>query len=169
MSDGSISIKLAPDYQMQGIQRQLDEIKQENDIISNEPFFPNVSITDFRNLMRLDGTVTEARLIEALVEAMESCNDDLSQFAMAHQTDGTLENIKAPQIKGKSVLVHKYLRAVHCLAQANLFERYASFDNTNEGDKKMELLSEGIDKLRRDARFALEDIKGNTRLNVELI
>lgn len=67
------------------------------------------------------------------------------------------------------MLIYRYKRAVNCLALANLYERYASYDSTNDGEKKMDLLKDSINELRRDARFAISDIIGKRRVDAELI
>lgn len=71
MSDGAISIKLAPDYAMGAVQKQVETYPTTNDLISNDPFFPDLSISQCRNQMRLDGTITEYRLKDALVVGVE--------------------------------------------------------------------------------------------------
>ena len=40
MSDGAISIKLAPDYEMGAVQKQLTDNGSGEDIIRNDDFFP---------------------------------------------------------------------------------------------------------------------------------
>ena len=99
---------------------------------------------------------------------MASVNAELSTFKTQSKHDG-LEQITAPYINGESVLIYRYKRAVSCLALANLYERYAGYDTTNDGERKMEMLQESIDQLRRDARFAVSDMLATHRINVELI
>lgn len=65
MSDGAISIKLAPSYQMQGVQQRVDTYPRNENTIENERFYPDLSIADVRNELRIDGTVTTARLKDA--------------------------------------------------------------------------------------------------------
>ncbi|OOF45793.1 phage head protein [Rodentibacter trehalosifermentans] len=169
MSDGAISIKLAPDYEMGAVQKQVETDTTTDNLISNDPFFPDLSISQCRNQMRIDGTVTEYRLKGALIEAMASVNEELSAFQQDHAEYGCVEKIPAPIINGESILVQRYQRAVICLAVANLYERYASYDSTNDGEKKMEQLKDIIDQLRRDARFAISDMLKRRRIDVELI
>ncbi|OOF45268.1 phage head protein [Rodentibacter trehalosifermentans] len=169
MSDGAISIKLAPNYEMGAVQKQVEIYPTTDDLISNEPFFPDLSISQCRNQMRIDGTVTEYRLKEALIEAMASVNDELAAFQQDNAEYGSLQKIPAPIINGESILVQRYQRAVICLAVANLYERYASYDSTHDGEKKMEQLKDIIDQLRRDARFAISDMLKRRRIDVELI
>lgn len=154
MSDGSISVKLAPDYEMGQIQKTVEAYGQGEDIIQNDGYFPDIKLSDCRNQTRIDGTVTTARLKDALIEAMASVNDELREFKAQH-TVAMLALVTSQHINGESVLVYRYKRAVNCLALANLYERYAGYDTTNDGEKKMELLQESIGQLRRDARFAV--------------
>lgn len=168
MSDGAISVKLAPDYEMGEVQQQLNDYDTLDDIISNDGFFPDMSLSQFRNQYRADGTITTQRLQDALIEGMASVNAELSMFKTQSKHD-SLEQITAPYINGESVLIYRYKRAVSCLALANLYERYASYDSTNDGEKKMALLKDSIDELRRDARFAISDILGRKRVDAELI
>lgn len=168
MKDGSISVKLAPNLEMSNLQTQVDDLGNSNDIISNDGFFPDISIADFRNKSRLDGTVTETRLKDALIESIAAVNDELAEFKI-NAKNTALSAIDAPQIDHESVLVYRYKRAVHCLATANLYERYASYDTTADGEKKMDMLQDSINQLRRDARFAITDILAKKRINVELL
>ena len=169
MSDGAISIKLAPDYEMGAVQKQVETYPRTDDLIINEPFFPDLSISQCRNQMRIDGTVTDLRLQDALIEAIASVNDELAEFRQQNAEHGYLARIPAQQINSESILVQRYRRAVICLALANLNERYASYDSTNDGEKKMDQLKESIDQLRRDARFAISDLLKIRRIDVELI
>lgn len=168
MSDGTISIKIAPDYAMQSVQQALDNDRQNEEIIQNDPFFPDIDISEFRNASRLDGTVTFERLKDALIEAIASVNDELVSLKTAISASN-LAQIDAALINQQSVLVYRYKRAVFCLAQANLYERYASYDTTNNGEKKIALLQKSIDQIRRDARFAINDILKRKRVTTELI
>ena len=168
MSDGSISIKLAPDYEMGAVQKQVEDYGQGEDLVLNDLFFPPLKISDFRNQARLDGTVTTARLKDALIEAIAAVNDELEEFKQRSASEA-FADIPCQKINNESVLVYRYRRAVTCLALANLYERYTSYDTTNDGEKKAELLKDSINELRRDARFAISDILKRPRVDAELI
>lgn len=167
MSKGAISVILPQNYEMSHLQNQVEN-RPENSLIINEGYFPDIDITDYRNQARLDGTVTETRLKDALIEAIASVNDELKDFKTASKMTA-LDEIDCPYIDNQSVLVYRYKRAVYCLATANLYERYAAYDTTADGEKKMEILQESINQLRRDARFAIADIQKQQRVNVELL
>lgn len=142
-----------------------------DEIITNNGFFPEVSLLEVRNAMRIDGTVTNERLKQAVIEAMATVNADLKSYRLEAQKEGkaNLEACDDEFINDESVLVYKYKRAVYCLAVANLYERYRSFDSTKEGHNKSDELETTADDLKRDYHFAVRDILGNNRMISELI
>lgn len=72
--------------------------------------------------MRIDGTVINERLKQAVIEAMATVNADLKAYRLnAEQAQkANLQACDDEQINGESVLVYKYKRAVYCPAVANL-------------------------------------------------
>ena len=145
-----------------------ESLKESNLIITNEPFYPDIDLQHLREAMRIDGTVTTPRLTHAVYEAIVYVNDQLKTFKQQHQ-DKTLATVEASIINNESVLTFRYKRAVYCYAVANLFERYVSFDLTNDGEKKAEQYTDSIDDLKRDAQSAIRDILGELRITAVLI
>lgn len=141
------------------------------DPIVNDGFFPDIDVDQAYAAMRLDGTVTAQRLRASLVEAVLSVNAELEAWKSAQLAFGrtTLTDVPAPKVDGKSAHLHRYFRAVHCMAAAWLIERYRTIDATATGDRKAEAESLGVDDLRRDARWAISDLTGVGRTTVELI
>lgn len=141
------------------------------DTITNDGFFPDIKPEECRASMRLDGTVTPPRLRDALIEAIQSVNSDLANWKDTQLAAGytTLAAVPAAAVDGKSVQLNRYLRAVNCLTQANLAERYRDFDSTGAGHREADKLEMPIDDIRRDARWAIRDILGVRRTTVELI
>jgi len=139
--------------------------------ISNTPFFPAINLADTQKTQRLDGTVSPERLRAAVIEAMASVNTELSVWADQHKSQGraTLAQVPADMIDGESVLLHRYRRAVSCWANANLVERYRSFDSTRDGHSEADKLEPTADDLRRDARWAISDMLHQSRTVIELI
>ncbi len=121
--------------------------------------------------MRIDGTVINERLKQAVIEAMATVNADLKAYRLnAEQAQkANLQACDDEQINGESVLVYKYKRAVYCLAVANLYERYRSYDSTKDGHDKAEELESTAGDLKRDYHFAVRDILGENRMISELI
>lgn len=139
--------------------------------ITSSAFWPAVDLAAVRDQQRIDSTVTTPRLAGAIIEAIAFVNSELSAWRAARIAEGsaTLDAVEAEQINDVSILVHRYLRAVGCTAKALLLERYRDFDSTARGDKKADVLEDPIDDLRRDARWAINDILGIGRTTVELI
>ena len=115
---------------------------QQDDVIYNNGFFPDISLLAIRNSMRIDGTVTAERLKHATIEAISTVNQDLKPLR---------------------------LQAVYCLAVANLYERYRSYDNTKEGYRKGDELLESAGDLRRDYHYTVRDMLNQNRMIAELI
>lgn len=139
--------------------------------IINDGFWPDIDPAEARARMRLDGTVTAARLRAALVEAIAATNTQLATWQADQVAAGyaTLAAVPAPSLDGTSAHAHRYQRAVACTAAATLIERHRSFDATNDGHQYADKLESPIDDLRRDAHWAIADILGRPRSTVELI
>ncbi|WP_261539636.1 head completion/stabilization protein [Burkholderia multivorans] len=139
--------------------------------IANDAFYPDVSLEHARDTMRLDGSVTDARLRHELLAAIASVNDELRTARTAWRDAGfaRLADVPADQLDGESVLLQHYRRAVYCLAKATLIERYRDYDTTGDGARRADELEPQSDELRRDARWAISDIVGRPRVTVELI
>lgn len=142
----------------------------EGEITSN-PFWPAISLADLRDTVRLDGTVTTARLTHAVVDAITSVNRDLADWRSARQAEGhtTLAAVPSEVINNESVHLHSYRRAVYAMTRANLLERYTDYSATGDGVKGADAKIISSDDLYRDARFAIRDILGTTHNTVELI
>ncbi|WP_186148316.1 head completion/stabilization protein [Burkholderia gladioli] len=141
-----------------------------DDVIENNGFYPDVLIATLRAGTKLDGTVTHERIRAAAVDAMRSTNAELVEWQAKNAAGyGSLAAVPADKIGGESVLVSLYLRAVYNLVHADLTERYRDFDATKSGGQEAERLEETICTARRNARWALNDLRGIPRSTIELI
>ncbi len=143
-------------------------------VIENDGWFPDIALVDMRDAMRLDGTVTDARLVQAVVDAILNVNRELAQWQGQHAQAGitALADVPAARINRESRLLAQYRRAVYSTAKADLIERYRDYDSTATSltDKKsMEWLDEAPGAQRRNAQWAIADIVGRSHLTVELI
>lgn len=141
--------------------------EEEAEIVSSL-FWPTISPQNIREEQRVDNTITPVRLRSILIEAIATTNSSMVDWRQ-QQGHGVLADIPAEKIDDVSVLVHRYRRAVGCLAKALLLERYRDFDSTGKGDKNAERLTDPIDDYRRDHLNAISDIIGQPRRIVELI
>ena len=143
-------------------------------IIENDAWFPDIALADMRDAMRLDGTVTDARLVQAVVDAILHVNRELADWQATHVQAGitALVDVPAARINRESRLLAQYRRAVYSTAKADLIERYRDYDSTatSVSDKKsMEWLDDAPGTQRRNAQWAIADMVGRTHLTVELI
>ncbi|BDO06917.1 bacteriophage head completion/stabilization protein [Aeromonas caviae] len=139
--------------------------------VTSDPFWPAISLADLRDTVRLDGTVTTARLKHAVIDAITSVNRDLADWRRAREAEGvaTLAAVPCEVINGESAHLHSYRRAVYAMTRANLLERYTDYSATGDGVKGADAKIISSDDLYRDARFAIRDILGTTHITVALI
>jgi hypothetical protein len=139
--------------------------------IDSSPFWPAISLPHLRDTVRLDGTVTTARLKHAVIDAITSVNRDLADWRRAREAEGvaTLAAVPGELINNESAHLHSYRRAVYAMTRANLLERYTDYSATGDGVKGADAKIISSDDLYRDARFAIRDILGTTHITVALI
>lgn len=141
------------------------------DTLANDGWFPDLTLSDMRNAVRIDGTVTDERLIDSLLYAMDHVNQQLATYKADRIAEGinSLVDASAGQVLGgKPRLVQLYLRAVRCEAKADLTERYRDFD-ADGANPRVTDNAPAIDEQRRNAQWAVRDILGQTHSVVELI
>lgn len=139
--------------------------------VANDGFFPDIDLGNVRERTRLDGTITDLRLHDALHAAMISVNRQLEAYKNIQIERGfdCLLDVPSTSINGESALKMLYERAVFCTVQADLNERYSDYDSTNI-EKKDEKISQNIaDAQRRNAQWAINDLVGRPRCTIELI
>lgn len=138
--------------------------------VTNDGFFPDIDLAAMRAAMRLDGTVTDARLVDAVVTAMIGVNGELSAWQAAQLAAGAvaLADI-GPKINGEGVKLVLYRTAVYRTARADLTERYRDFDSTKSGAHEADQRETTIEDDRRAARWAIRDFLSLPRSTIELI
>lgn len=141
------------------------------DIIPNNSFWPDVDLAKFRNVMRVDGTVTPERLRQVVLTAMAEVNAELYPWRERQELAGHngLADVPAERLGGVSVRLHHYENAVWCWTRAVLNERYQDFDATASAVKRGEELSDASGDLWRDARWAVSRVQDMPHCTVELI
>ncbi|ATB09485.1 phage head completion family protein [Escherichia coli 2729250] len=148
-----------------------EQAPEQAEIIRNTPFWPDVDLSEFRSVMRTDGTVTQPRLKQVALSAISEVNAELYEFRRCQQMLGyaSLAEVPAEQLDGKSERVQHYFNAVYCWARAMLNERYQDYDATASGAKRGEELAEASGDLWRDARRAISRVQDAPHCTVELI
>lgn len=118
--------------------------------------WPGIGLNEARVLMRIGGTVTNERLEEALLNAMDTVATELASWRQGRETLDDRQN-------------RLFRRAACSYAQAELIERYPNIDITNAGVKRAEEMDNSADDARRAWRWAVSDMQGLPRLTVELM
>jgi phage tail protein X len=139
--------------------------------VENVAWFPSIDLAHMREAVRLVGTVTTARLRDAVIAAIDEVNHELASWRAPLEAAGvaSLAELSADKIGGESVQLARYRRAVYFLARADLTEKYRDFDSTKSGANDADELVTTIDADRRNARQAINDMRGVARTTIELI
>ncbi|BAU74397.1 head completion/stabilization protein [Metapseudomonas furukawaii] len=139
--------------------------------LANDGWWPDIQAESLRAELRLDASITNARLKAAALSAMLHTNRELAPYKAHHQAAGHphLDAVPTQRLGDRSPLVLLYLRAIACGTGAELAERYRSLDSSGEGQANADALTPSIDELRRDQRWAIRDLLGRPRTTVELI
>ncbi|MGB1239881.1 MAG: head completion/stabilization protein [Pseudomonadales bacterium] len=143
----------------------------EDSRITNNGFFPDVDPNQFREVMRVDSGITNARVRHALIDAIGKINIDLAAFKQlqSNLSIATLSDVPAPQVDGQSQHLHDYQRAVFCQAKAELNERYQDYDSSNNNSGRSDDIADSIDDYRRQSILAVRRIAGVSQSTIELI
>lgn len=143
--------------------------------VTNDGFFPAIDCEQLRKDIRLDGTVTPARLQLAVMDAMWAVNAELREWRAAHVQAGrgTLGEVPAESIGGESVKVRQYRQAIYAHVQAQLAEAYRDMDTTPQGAGKearvLSALEIRTDGFNQRLRWAIADLKDTSRVIAELM
>lgn len=138
--------------------------------VANDGFFPDIDLPRLRSTARLDGTMTDERLRNAVVEAVISINTELAAWKTAQQLAGVISLAQLePKVDGEAVQLRRYLTAIYRTVKADLNEQYRNFDATKSGTDEAEKLEQMVETERRAARWAVRDLLGLPRTTVELI
>lgn len=120
------------------------------------PGWPNICVATARDVLRVDGTVTDDRLLESLTNAAYAIVSELAEWRKQQGAD----------VFNDERLSFLFQRAVHYYAHAELLERYRNFDVAKNGEKHYETVAAAAEVSRRNSRWAIADLLGQTRLTV---
>lgn len=139
--------------------------------LTNDGWFPDVSLSAIRGQARLDGTVTPARLHQATLAAMAEVNDQLAAYKAQQLLAGygALELVPGPDLGEERLWLIHYRTAILAHVQANLADINRAFDTTMHADKRAEHLEATADQHRRNLHWAIAAITQRPRTTVELI
>jgi len=139
--------------------------------INTDPFWPSIDLEQLRATLRIDNSVTPARLETAVISVAINLNRELKSWKATQLAAGhtRLADVPDEKVNDVSVQEHLYRRAIEAGTGAEVCERYRDYSATNTGSDKAEETTPTIDDYRRDLRWAVRDFLGISRTTVELI
>lgn len=141
------------------------------DLVAGDGFWPDMSITAFKDAMRMGKDITIPRARDALRAGMIHVRRELATWQVIQISNGctSLANVPGGQVDGETIAALLYRRAVFCIAAADLVETHHTISATGDGRDRAEEQASAADDLRRDATHAIRDILGVTRTTVDLV
>ncbi|WP_332604150.1 head completion/stabilization protein [Acinetobacter sp. ESBL14] len=135
-------------------------------IIKNDPFFPQIALDDIREKIRIDGSVTNERLKQNIIEEVIDVNRLLKALkSKALQ----LSDLSEGEVDDLPETDYLYFSAVSNGVAAKVNEKYRSYDSSNAGLKNLEDSGLTIDEYRRNKQWAIQQLLGENHTVVELI
>lgn len=106
--------------------------------INTDPFWPSIDLEQLRATLRIDNSVTPARLETAVIAAAINLNRELKSWKDKQMAAGyaTLADVPDDKIKDVSVQAHLYSRAIEAGTGAEACERFRDYSATNTGSDK---------------------------------
>ena len=135
-------------------------------IIKSDPFYPDVVLDHIREVVRIDGAVTDARLQQVTIEEVIDLNRLLKSLK---DKAAQLSDLATIQINDQPETDFLYLSAVANGVAAKINENYRNYDSTNSGVKKAEQAESTVDDYRRNKQWAIQQLLGENHTVVELI
>lgn len=134
--------------------------------IKSDPFYPSISLDHIREIVRIDGSVTNARLQQAIIEEVIDVNRLLK---VLKDKATVLSDLSTIEINDQPETDYLYLSAVANGVAAKVNENYRNYDSSNSGAKKAEEAESTVDDYRRNKQWAILQLLGENHSVVELI
>ncbi|ODN55777.1 head completion protein [Acinetobacter sp. 51m] len=135
-------------------------------VIKSDSFYPNVDLDHIREIVRIDGAVTNARLQQVTIEEVIDVNRLLKSLK---DKAAQLSDLSTSEINDQPETDYLYLSAVANGVAAKVNENYRNYDSSNAGGKKAENAELTVDDYRRNKQWAILQLLGENHTVVELI
>lgn len=142
----------------------------------NDGWWPDIDMVHLRGAMRVPPGVTDGRLVESTIIAIDDVNNELAKWKDERIAEGhnSMQDVPAATLNEENVLLVRYRRAVYNVVDADLIEQHINVDTTATGEKRAEDLLERKATARRNKRWAITAIlkyqqKKHCKIYVELI
>ena len=135
-------------------------------VIKSDSFYPSIVLDEIKNIIRVDGSVTDERLKQTAIEEIIDINRLLKSLK---DQAAQLSDLSTTQINYQPDTDYLYLSAVANGVAAKINENYRNYDSSNAGGKKAEDAELTVDDYRRNKQWAILQLLGENHTVVELI
>lgn len=134
--------------------------------IESDSFYPIIELDQIREIVRIDGSVTDQRLQQIIIEEVIDVNRILSRLK---EKASSLADLATTFINDEPDTDYLYLSAVSNGVSAKVNENYRNYDSSNSGANKAEKAELTVDDYRRNKQWAIQQLLGENHTIVELI
>ena len=135
-------------------------------VIKSDSFYPSIALDHIREIVRIEGAVTDDRLKQAIIEEVIDINRLLKSLK---DKAAQLSDLSTTQINDQPETDFLYLSAIANGVAAKTNENYRNYDSSNAGGKKAEDAELTVDDYRRNKQWAILQLLGENHTVVELI
>ncbi|QIL80828.1 head completion/stabilization protein [Diaphorobacter sp. HDW4A] len=154
-------------------------LKQEEGVVMNDGFFPDIDCERLRADSRIESTVTTPRMREAIEAAIWAINAELRDWRELQESQGyaTLGDVPAATIgtgaERESVRLKQYRHAIKWHVLAETAEVARDMATLPQGAGKEARVTSGVEVrvsgFNQRLRFAIADLQSRSRVIAELI
>ncbi|MGL3020533.1 head completion/stabilization protein [Acinetobacter baumannii] len=134
--------------------------------IKSDPFYPSVALDRIREIVRIDGAVTNERLKQTIIEEVIDINRLLIRLK---DQASKLSDLSKLQVNDLPETDYLYLSAIANGVAAKVNENYRNYDSSDSGVKKAKEAECTVDDYRRNKQWAIQQLLGENHTVVELI
>ncbi|MFX6133653.1 head completion/stabilization protein [Acinetobacter baumannii] len=134
--------------------------------IKSDPFYPTVALDRIREIVRIDGAVTNERLKQTIIEEVIDINRSLIRLK---DQASKLSDLSKLQVNDLPETDYLYLSAIANGVAAKVNENYRNYDSSDSGVKKAKEAECTVDDYRRNKQWAIQQLLGENHTVVELI
>ncbi len=137
--------------------------------VSNDGFFPDLSLEDFKKRMAVGEDTAVDRLIDLLTQAMIEINHSLTAWRIGLVDYVTLADVPTTMYGQVSEKTYLYQSAVYNRAKSLLIETRKGYDSTKSGRDKSDQIELPTDDYYRASTDAMSRLTDQPRSTIELI
>ena len=140
-----------------------------NIIVKNNGFFPELSLSQFINMMRSDGNIDKEASQGQLQTAMIYVNSSLLKLKKNNPQAVHFDNIKCDYYGDESENFILYRTAVFYRAKADVIGKWRNFDTTKSGHNKADQMELKMCEFLAKSNEAISKLLGKSKIFIALI